>query len=236
MGNTWCDSLRTDFNMGAAELYSRLKNEPIPLTSKVEIALRRYGWTGERRKESASILAKMQEDGYQLFPAAVTLIEQFYKLIFPCKSSDSKCGAHLLFVFEPYVEADEAFSIHYNELCVPFGELRSFDLYSNSIPKGTWEKIEKSPTGYASWDLYLGLSGRVYWYCVDATSGGVYADSLLDFFASQFGFIENTYLKDGTREEYDDSDFIQEIEAKRLEGTYIPKWHMQNQGDRHNGG
>ena len=40
--------------------------------------------------------------------------------------------------------------------------------------------IEKSPTGYVSRDLYLGLSGRVYWYCVDATSGGGYANSLLD--------------------------------------------------------
>ena len=56
--------------------------------------------------------------------------------------------------------------------------------------------IEKSPSGYVSRDLYLGLSGRAYWY--------------------------------GTREEYDGSDFIQEIEAKRLEGIYIPKWHMQN--------
>ncbi len=47
-------------------------------------------------------------------------------------------------------------------------------------------------------------------------------------YVSQFGFIENTYLKDGTREEYDDSDFIQEIEAKRLEDIYIPKSHMHN--------
>ena len=213
-------------NMEASELYSRLKKEPIPLAAKIEIVLKCYGWTGERRHESESILMQMKKDGYHFFPSAIALIEQFYKLRFPCKSSDSKCGAHLSFLFEPYVEADEALSIHYNEFCVPFGELLSFDLYSNSIFQNAWQEIDKTPMGYSTKDLYLGLSGTVYWYCVDASAGGVYTRSLLDFFASQFGFIQNTYLKDGTREEYDDSDLIQEIESKRAAGIYIPKWHM----------
>lgn len=214
-------------NMGASELFSRLKNESIPLSSKIEVVLKHYGWTGERRKESEPILYKLKEDGYQLFPSAVTLIEQFYGLCFPCKSSDSKYGAHLIFVIEPYIEADEAFSIHYNELCIPMGELRSFDLYSTSSLPDAWENVDQSPAGYTRQDLYLGDSGTVYWYCVDATAGGIYAKSLSDFLASQFGFIENTYLKDGTREEYEDSDLIQEIEAKRAAGIYHSKWHIK---------
>ena len=87
--------------------------------------------------------------------------------------------------------------------------------------------MDQSPEGYARQDLYLGDSGTVYWYCVDATAGGIYAKSLSDFLASQFGFIENTYLKDGTREEYEDSDLIQEIEAKRAAGIYHSKWHIK---------
>lgn len=214
-------------NMRASELFSRLKNESIPLSSKIEIVLKHYGWIGERRKESEPILLKMREDGYELFPSAVTLIEQFYRLYFPCKSSDSKYGAHLIFVIEPYVEADEAFSIHYNEVCVPIGELQTFDLYSTSVSPDTWENVNESPAGYGRVELYLGESGTVYWYCVDASAGGIQAKSLQDFLASQFGFIENTYLKDGTREEYEDDALIQEIEIKRAAGIYIPKWHMK---------
>ncbi len=141
--------------MRASELFSKLKHASIPLESKVEIVLRHYGWTGKRRKESEPILLEMREDGYQFFPSAVTLIEQFYNLRFPFKSSDSKYGAHLVFVIEPYVEADEAFSIHYNELCIPIGELLSFNLYSTSLSPDAWEKVDKSPAGYASRDLYL---------------------------------------------------------------------------------
>ena len=214
-------------NMGASELFSMLKSASIPLSSKIEAALRHYGWTGKTRKESEAILLKMRDDGYHLFPSAITLIKQFYGLCFPCKSSNSKYGTHLIFVIEPYIEADEAFSIHYNEVCVPIGELRSFDLYSTSVLPDAWENVDESPAGYMRQDLYLGESGTVYWYCVDATVGGIYAKSLLDFLASQFGFIENVYLKDGTREEYEDSDLIQEIETKRAAGMYLPKWHMK---------
>lgn len=219
-------TIDTFSDIGAAELYSRIGQEPISLASKVETVLRHYGWTGKQRQGSEGILAQMKKDGYQFFPSAITLIEQFYHLRFPCKSSDSKYGAHLVFIFEPYVEADEAFSIHHNELCIPFGELLSFNLFSGSISADTWEKIDETPEGYAEIDLYLGASGTIYWYCVDAAAGGVYANSLLDFLGSQFGFIENTFLKDGTREEYEDSNLIQEIEEKRRAGVYIPKWHL----------
>lgn len=219
--------IKVDPNIGAFELFSRLKKESIPLSSKIEIVLKHYGWTGEQRKESEPILLKMREDGYELFPSVVTLIEQFYRLRFPCKSSDSKYGAHLIFVIEPYVEADEALSIHYNEVCVPIGELRTFDLYSTSVSPDTWENVNESPAGYGRDNLYLGESGTVYWYCVDAPASGIQAKSLQDFLASQFGFIEDTYLKDGTREEYEDSDLIQEIEIKRAAGIYVPKWHMK---------
>ncbi len=220
-------SMELNPDMGASELFAKLKNDFIPLSSKIEIVLRHYGWTGKPRKESEPVLLKMKADGYRLFPSAAALIEQFYGLCLPCKSSDSRYGAHLIFVIEPYVEADEAFSIRYNEPCVPIGELRTFDLYSTSVSPDAWENIDLSPAGYVRQDLYLGESGTVYWYCIDATAGGIYAKSLPDFFASQFGFIENTCLKDGTKEEYEDSDLIQEIEAKRADGIYIPKWHMK---------
>ena len=87
--------------------------------------------------------------------------------------------------------------------------------------------MNESPAGYGRVELYLGESGTVYWYCVDASAGGIQAKSLQDFLASQFGFIENTYLKDGTREEYEDDALIQEIEIKKAAGIYVPKWHMK---------
>lgn len=56
-------------------LNSRLKNEDMPVSSKIEIVLRHYGWTGERQKEAEAILLKIREAGYQFFPSAVALIE-----------------------------------------------------------------------------------------------------------------------------------------------------------------
>ncbi len=220
--------IKIEPHMKASALFAKLKSENIPLSEKVELVLRHYGWTGEPRKESEQILSQMRAEGYTLFPSAVALIEQFYRLYFPCKSSDSKYGAHLIFVIDPYVEADEALSIHYNEVCVPIGELQTFDLYSDSVSPDTWENVNECPAGYGRIELYLGESGTVYWYCVDAPAGGIQAKSLQDFFASQFGLIEDTYLKDGTREEYEDDALILEIEMKRADGTYLGKWHMQS--------
>lgn len=47
----------------------------MPVSSKIEIVLRHYGWTGERQKEAEAILLKIREAGYQFFPSAVALIE-----------------------------------------------------------------------------------------------------------------------------------------------------------------
>ena len=220
--------IKIESDMRASALFAKLKNENIPLSEKVELVLRQYGWTGEPRKEAEQILSQMRAEGYTLFPSAIALIEQFYRLRFPCKSSDSKYGAHLVFVIDPYVEWDEALSIHYNEVCVSIGELHTFELYSTSVSPDTWENVNESPAGYGRIDLYLGESGTVYWYCGCATAGGIEAKSLQDFFASQFGLIESTYLKDGTREEYEEYDLIEEIEIKRADGTYLGKWHMKD--------
>lgn len=148
--------------MKPSQWFSKLKNAPITLSSKIEIVLKHYGWAGKLRKEFQSILIKVKEYGYQLFPSAITLIEQFYGLHFPCKSSDSRYGTHLIFVIEPYIGANEAFSIHYNELCIPIRELRPFELYSTSLLLDTWENVEQSPATYMRQDLYLGENQTVY--------------------------------------------------------------------------
>lgn len=214
----------------AGELYGRLKDADLPMEEKVRIILRHYGWTGKPRPEAEPVLKAMKAEKITLFPLAQSVIEQFYGLKYPYRSTLSPIGGHLWFDFA--INSDtalslEVFSLKYHDRCVPIANL--------GYSKDSWEGLTATTRATIDFvvEYYLGESGKVYFYSGISLLCGVAEQNLLEFFAVCFGLIPKegkVVHPDGTS---DDDDYIEDelwdmVEYGIEDGSYTPKYHLKD--------
>lgn len=178
-------------------LFERLENTNYSTEEKVGFILYCYGWNGHNRTIS-NIFTQSKEYQTLIFNSGKQFIEQFDNLIFPCKSRSSKSGSHVWITFSWNPVITVGVSTHFGEQVMSMGIERYFDGYEDDNIADCWEDITISPDNlnFDEVNLYLGESGKVYWFCYDGDSLGVAADNLLEFFSIRFSFIEDKHRYD----------------------------------------
>lgn len=174
-------------------LFRRLKHTGGPLEGKVGYILRRYGWHEKRNVPSAE-LCKALEEGGAVFPGGIRFVQQFDGLLFPGKRTLSRQGSHIQMRFMRRAVLGEGLSHHFGERVLSIGVERSFDGYDEN-PVQCWEDVSIPPDtlDYDEVELFLGQSGRIYWFCYDGDSMGLAGKDALEFFAVRFSLLDDPY-------------------------------------------
>jgi hypothetical protein len=179
-------------------LFKKLEKSTYSMEEKVGFVFYCYGWNGYKRTISNTSDQVKDYNAPIIFSSGKRFIEQFDNLIFPCKNRSSKSGSHVWvkFMCKPVITA--GMSAHFNEQVVPVGVERCFDGYEDDNIENCWEDITISSDNldFDEISLYLGESGKVYWFCYDGDSLGIAADSLLEFFSVRFSLAEDKHLHD----------------------------------------
>lgn len=174
-----------------SNLFKIVRQSHYELEEKVGFLLRWFGWH-DKRVCISNDLKKAQNANYPFFRKGIHFIQQFDGLIFPGKCTSSRQGSHILlsFIWNPVIL--EGVSHHFGERVISIGTEHLFDGYDENIPD-CWEDISIPPDDldYDFIALFLGESGKIYWLCYDGDSLGIAANSILEFFANRFSFIND---------------------------------------------
>ncbi len=186
-------------NIKAGELYQKVSALSCSLEDKVKFILQHWGWDGTVRVEGKFIMSKINGAGFTIPVHIEQFFEQMYGLHLPRKTQSDRTpyGGTLEFWYQDIIDYEDFFipseclSVKFDDDIMPIGYLLEYGGYSSNVLDG-WEDPYYDSSGEWSYELYLGNSGKFYFW--DRTTSdyvGVEAENLLSFFASAFGLIEN---------------------------------------------
>ena len=188
-----------------SRLYQEVSKIPCTLESKVKFILQHWGWDGTTRDEGKLIVSQINSFRLTLTSETKEFFHQIYGLSLPIKKARGLgadkdiYGGVLRFKYsengwKDLFIASKCLSLKFCDDVVPIGYMLNYNGFSSSGQQiDGWEDPNYESSGAWTYELYLGNSGRIYfWDTENSDTIGIEADSLLSFFAIAFGLILDT--------------------------------------------